>query len=239
MPSTAQHGIVWQKCNPGNHYAKRFFVPKYEGYLPFFLSGNELDDLENKRDVALREKHLLKGIFYGLYDLEHNPKSWHQEEDKETLIYLIDILRNGFHYDNPETMILDIASSIREENGSLVSRIVLDVGNKLLPRSSKIKSDLICDLWAVVSEKGENKEIFKKIVALIPQINFLEIQSDAKEVVCYYGLCALFFLDDKESISKYLPKYVYPNIKIRKLKNNVIAIMKNRKKFSPGELRIT
>lgn len=58
------------------------------------------------------------------------------------------------------------------------------MGNNLIPQSSKIKSDLVCDLWAVVAERGEkSNDIFEEIISLIPQIDFDQIHSDAKEIV--------------------------------------------------------
>jgi len=235
MPDTERYSIVWQECGSNSRYAERFCVPGYEGYLPFFVWGTELDSLENEEKVELREEHLLKGILYGLYEFEHNPKSWH---DKKTLLCLLDVLGNGFKYDNPEKMILDIAYNVRGKNGNSASRIILEVGNNLIPESSKIKSDLICDLWAVISEQEENNELFKEIIILIDQMDFSLIHSDAKEIVCYYGLCALVFMNDDDGISEYLPEYVYPNIEMSKLKNNIKALLENPINFSPMKLRI-
>jgi len=238
MPSTERYSIVWQECGTNSRYAERFYIPGYEGYLPFFVWGSELDGLENKENIELREEHLLKGILYGLYEFDHQSKPWHQKKDKETLLHLLDVLRNGFKYDNLEKMVLDIAYSIREKNGNVASRIILEVGNNLIPQSSKIKSDLICDLWAVISEQEENNNLFNEIMSLIHEMDFSVIHSDAKEIICYYGLCALVFMKDEDGISKYLPEYIYPNIKMKQLKNNIKALLENPINFSPMELKI-
>lgn len=118
MANTKRYSIVWQECGANSRIAERFFVPGYEGSLPFFVWGDELDALEKKEKVGLREEHLLKGILYGLYEFDHHPKYWHQETDRRTLLYLLDVLANGFRIDDPETLILDVASSVREKNGS-------------------------------------------------------------------------------------------------------------------------
>lgn len=238
MPEIERYSIVWQECGTNSRYAERFYVPGYEGYLPFFVCGQELDQIENKQSVELREEHLLKGILYGLHEFDHNPKPWHQEKDRETLLYLLDVLGNGFKFDNPEKMILDVAQNVREKNGNNASRIILEVGNNLMPQSSKIKSDLVCDLWAVVSEQKDNRELLNEIITLIHKIDLSEIHSDAKEIVCYYGLCALVFLSDNSGISDYLPEFVYPNIEMRQLKNNIKALMKNPQEFTPMDLKI-
>ena len=87
----------------------------------------------------MREEHLLKGILYGLYEFDHAPKPWHQKKDKETLLYLLDVLGNGFKYESSEKMILDVAYDVRAKNGNTASHIILKVGHTLIPESSKIK----------------------------------------------------------------------------------------------------
>lgn len=238
MAETERYSIVWQECGTNSHTAERFFVPGYEGYLPFFVWGDELDALEKKEKVELREKHLLRGILYGLYEFDHHPKPWHQKKDKETLLYLLDVLGNGFKFDSSEKMVLDVAYSVREKNGNGASRIILEVGDNLIPQSSKIKSDLICDLWAVISMHGEKSDLFEEIIRLVDQIDFSEIHSDAKEIVCYYGLCAMVFLKNENDIANYLPKYIYPNVVLGQLKNKIKALLENPNDFSPVDLKI-
>jgi len=238
MEETEEYSIIWKECGANSRTAERFFVPGYEGYLPFFVWGDELGKLQKKENIELREEHLLKGILYGLYEFDHHPKPWHQKKDKETLLYILDVLRNGFEFDTPEKMVLDVAYNVREINGNGASRIVLEVGDDLIPHSSKIKSDLICDLWAVISEHGKQKELFEEIMRLVDQIDLSEIHLDAKEIVCYYGLCAMVFLKMEDDISNYLQRYIYPNVGMSQLKNKIEALLESPNKFSPTELKI-
>lgn len=233
-----KYSTVWQICGNNSQIAERFFVPGYDGYLPFFVWGEDLEALERKEKVELREEHLLKGILYGLYEFDRNPKPWHRKEDRETLLFLLEVLGNGFKYENLEKMILDIAYSIKEKNGSRASRIVLEVGNDLIPQSSKIKSDLICDLWAVIVVSGKESILFEEIIKLVKNIDLEEIHSDAKEVVCFYGLCALVFLGKDEEIISYLEEYVYPNISMDLLKHKIKALLENPTRLSPADLII-
>jgi len=238
MPETERYSIVWQECGTNSRTAERFYVAGYKGYLPFFIWGRDLDALENNQKVELREEHLLKGILYGLYEFDRHPNPWLQKKDRKTLLYLLDVLGNGFKYDNPEKMILDVASSVREKNGNTASRKILEVGIGLIPQSSKIKSDLICDLWAVISEHEERTDLFKEIITLVHEIDLSDIYSDAKEIICYYGFCALIFMNDNEGISEYLPEFVYPNIEMHQLKNNIKSLLENPANYSPNDLRI-
>jgi len=251
--SKKPYTIVWQECGKNSRTSRRFYVPEYEGFLPFFVSGKELETLNNKQGLELKEKHLLKGIFFGLYDHANNPpKDWmHNAKFKDTLLYLLDVLGNGFKFDNPEAMILDLALSIRNNNGSTASFRVLDIGMELIPESSKIKSDLIVDLWITVCESGKSEKIFKKILDLIPKINLSDINPYSKELVCYLGLCSLVFLAENDGIenylinlddegddwlSSYLKNYIYPHVKGVTFKNKVKAILENPKGFTPNDL---
>lgn len=238
MAETEKYSIVWQECGAKNRTAERFFVPGYEGYLPFFVWGNDLATLEKKEKVELREEHLLKGILYGLYEFDHNPNPWHRKKDRETLLYLLDVLGNGFNYESPEKMILDVAYSLREKNGNSASRIVLEVGNELIPKSSKIKSDLICDLWIMISKYEKKDNLLEEIIGLVKQTNLDEIHSDAKEIICYYGLCSIVFLKREDDIATYLSEYIYPNVSRSMLKNKIKALLENPNGFSPSELKI-
>jgi hypothetical protein len=72
--------------------------------------------------VQLREEHLLKGILYGLYEFDHHPNFWHQRQDRDTLLYLLDVLGNGFRFESPEKMILDIAVNVKMKTA--IGRVV-------------------------------------------------------------------------------------------------------------------
>jgi hypothetical protein len=198
--------------------------------------GKELDALEKKEKVELREESLLKGILYGLYEFDHSPNQRLGDVDKKTLLYLLDILTNGFGFKDPEKMILDTAFSVREINGSSASRIILETGRGLLPQSSGIKSDLILDLWAVISESKENQELLFEVLELLEQIDLNSIYPGAKEVICYYGFCATVFLN-RESES-FLEQYIYPNITAPDLKNRIFSLLENQEGFSPADMRI-
>jgi len=234
-----KYGNVWMDCGLNSSLAERFFVPGYTGYLPFFLWGEELAAFERKEKVEFREEQLLKGILFGLYEFDQNPKLWHRKEDRGTLVKLLDVLGNGFGFENPEKMILEVAFSMREKNWNSASRMVLEVGSNLIPESAEIKSDLIADLWAVASEFGEDESLFEEILSLLMQTDLDEVDSGAREIVCYYGLCALVFLGREDDIPEYLNEYIYPNVTMSKLKLNISALFENPGGFTPADLKVT
>ena len=236
MSECERFSIVWQVCGENSDIAHRFFVPGYDGYLPFFIWGEDLTALERKEKVELREEQLLKGILYGLNEFDHHTKPWHRKQDRHTLLYLLDVLGNGFNFESPEKMILDVAYNIRERHGNSASLTVLEVGRELIPQSSKIKSDLVCDLWALLTVTNEGEDILEEIVYLVPQIELDDIHSDAKEIVCYYGLCSIVLLGMEESIPLYLEEYIYPNVAMGQLKSRINALLENPKGFRPIDL---
>ncbi|WP_028585219.1 hypothetical protein [Desulfogranum mediterraneum] len=241
MTKRVRYNIIWQECGADSQTAERFFVPGFAGHLPFFVDGEELEALEREEKLELREEHLLKGILYGLYDLEHHPEPRHRPEERDTLCYLLEVLRDGFRFDSLETMILDVACSVRENNGHRASRIILEVGNTLAGQSAKIKSDLIFDLWALAAEPAEHaKEAarFEQISRLVEQIDLTAIQAAGREIVCYYGLCALVLLRDQEAVDRYLPRYIYPNVTSPQLVHNIKALLERPEAFRPAELKI-
>jgi len=238
MAETEKYGNVWIDCGTNSRMAERFYVPDYKGYLPFFLWGDELAAFEKNEKVDFREEQLLKGILFGLYEFDLNPKLWHRKEDRGALIRLLDTLGNGFEFETPEKMILEVAFNMREKNWFGASRIVLEVGNGLIPESSEIKSDLISDLWAIASEFGEEDSLFEEILSLLAQTDLEDVDPDTKEIICYYGLCSLVFLGRKSDIPDYLSNYIYPHVSMSKLKLNITALLENPDGYSPADLRV-
>jgi len=135
-------------------------------------------------------------------------------------------------------MILDVAASLREKNGSSASRIVLEVGKELVPQSSRIKSDLVCDLWELLTEQGEKNEVLEEILNLVPQVKLDGINADPREVICYYGLCAIVLLGREELVPAYLANYIYPNVTMSRLKHKIKALLENPKGMSPTDLKV-
>jgi hypothetical protein len=89
------YSLIWQQCTD-DRLSERFFVPGFTGNLPFFLSGHDLHQFKTEGKLNYREKHLLQGIFYGLYEIDNDPKPWHREKDRKLIFiywtYLVKVL---------------------------------------------------------------------------------------------------------------------------------------------------
>jgi hypothetical protein len=151
----------------------------------------------------------------------------------------LDILGQGFGFDDPEKLILDVAAGMREKNGSEVSRIVLHTGLKLFPFSSKVRSDLICDTWNVLSQYGNDEVLLNDVVDLTSETYLKDVLPDAKEVICYYGLCALVLNNaEVDEITSYLQEFVYPNVNLSSLKVKIKDLLDNPTAFSARDLKV-
>ena len=230
MKNKPNYTLVWKECGENSPFARRFYVPNYVGYLPFFVYGTDFELLENGKNIELREEHLLKGIFFGLHEYEKDKKPWHNEHGKQTWLYLLDVLGNCFGFENPEKMVLDIAYDVRDKNGSNASFIILQVGHELIPDSSKIMSDLICDTWAFVASEN-SKEIrdieLQRIVNLIYRIRMNDVSPNAREIIAYFGLSALVILCFQDKVSEYLNAFIYPYVNNQQLKEKIKTMLEN------------
>ena len=229
--------VIWVRCDNKNKLNERFFVPKYNGFLPFLVKNPELFDREQIN--SLSEKDLLRGILYGLYEIETQSQPPECDVDIDVFLYLLDVLGNGFGFDDPEKMLLDVATNVRIELGSSLSAIILKTGENLIPRSSKIKSDLILDLWIEIS-RSSKKEVglLNEVIRLVENIDLDSIHAGAKEIVCYYGLCAHIFLNKSDSLGDYLNKYVYSNVTINDLKLKIKNLLEYPDDYIPSDMLV-
>lgn len=227
MSDPVKYSLIWKQCGRNSYISKRFYVPGFEGYLPFLVWGDELYALERRQEVELREEHLLKGILYGLYEIDHCPQPWNNDQGKETYLYLLDVLGNGFHFQSPEKMVLDVAYDLREKHGNELSSRILLVGCKLIPQSSKIKSDLVMDLWLLRKGKTDTN-MLNQIVDLVNNIDPDEINEDAREIIFYNGLHAIILLRKCDQVDSFLVKYIYPYVQSSDLKQKIKMLLERR-----------
>ena len=134
--------MFWLPVGDGNRH---YLVPNdYYGQVPWFVWGENLENYKATSTLSLTEECLLKGILYGLAPTTPKPSTTYHEE---ALLVILDKLQQGFHHKTREIQILNVAYSVKEDNGVLVSLGILRTGMYLLPESSAIKSDYIMGLW--------------------------------------------------------------------------------------------
>ena len=231
--------IAWQECGENSEYAKRFYVPDFDGYLPFFLSGEEISKIESDDGVMLTERHLLLGILYGL-NIAGEGSIRLREQDEEVLIGLVDTLSEGYGFETHEEMIVDASTIIRNINGTQASRLILETGHRLVPQSSEILEHLILDLWSEISLYNDARiTTLEEISYRVKEMDLSELHPYSKQLVCYYGLCSLIFMYrtsgedylEDNLIDNYLRDYFSPNVTDKLLLNKAVALMEDPNRF--------
>ena len=230
--------MFWLPVGDGNRY---YLVPDdYYGQVPWFIWGKNLAKYKATSRLELTEECLLKGILYGLAPTTPKPGATYHEE---ALLTILDELQQGYHHKTRETLILNVAYNIKEDNGVLVSLGILRTGMYLLPESSKIKSDYIMGLWNKACEYKDNESIYEEILELIPKIDLNDIHSFAKEIICYYGFCSLFLLKQdtklKQDTDKYIKQYIDGMITLDEIQSKIDDLLNNPdKEFTPTDLKV-
>ena len=225
MTTTPNYALIWQECGENSPYAQQFYVPGFTGYLPFFVDGAELDRVRSGQPVELREVHLLKGILYGLHGLDEE-----KARGKDTLLHLLDVLRRGFGFQTADQMILDVAGNARSEHGTPVSFVMLQVGYGLIPESSPIMSDLICDTWDMLASHGElvtREDELRRIVDLIHRVDMAALVPEARQIIAYFGFTALVLLGRGDEVPSYLETFIYPYVTHGQLKLKIKAMLED------------
>lgn len=235
----SNYALVWKECSTSSDLARRFYVPEFTGFLPFFIWGTDLENMERGIQIELNEQQLLKGILYGLYEYENNPKPWFDLKSRQTLLYLLDVLGKGFGFKDPEIMILDTAANIRELHGNEPSFKILDSGANLIPSSSKIKSDWILDLWNLAADDDTEEDgslseaqegMLQQILLTIKEINFQDIHPNSREIIPFLGAYASVLLKRAHGFPEYFANYVVPNIRSTALLKKMNELFQNSEK---------
>jgi len=235
-----RYSLMWRECSPGSDLAQRFAMPNVYCWLPFFLSGRDLHALGASPGVELREEHLLKGILYGLFELEHAPKPWTKATDRKVLESKLFVLASGFGYGaDIERMILDAGMSVRNQNGNSPARIIYEVGLTICPSSSKIRSDLILALWDIISDSNDRQDLLVQIPTHLAAIDPKAIHPNAREIVFYYGLCALVLLGRTGEADDFRKRSFLPNVSNRQLRTRIDSLTMAPTHYSAAALRIT
>ena len=216
------YSIVFQQCEVGSTIAERFFVPGFKGYLPFLISGDDLNRIETRQEVELSEQQLLFGILMAMYEVEQSPDHfWVSKANNPTWLYLIDVLGKGFRHESLEAVFLNSASYLCNRNGFEPMKRVLEVGLTLIPDSSKIKSDLLVGLWNEYENYPLGGLDHKKITELMENLNPTGIKPEALEAVAYIGFASLLMRGLDDRIEPYLVRWVYPHVKHSVFKNKI------------------
>ncbi|MBK9528103.1 MAG: hypothetical protein IPO41_07225 [Acidobacteria bacterium] len=77
-----------------------------------------------------------------------------------------------------------------------------------------------------MAASGNDLDLIEPIPDWVMETTLTELHPQAKENICYYGLCALVLRKvDSEEVAAYLTDFVYPNIEHNILKVNIKGLL--------------
>jgi len=223
--------LVWKSCADDRALAERFFVPEFTGDLPFFTP--------DPAPPELTEEHLLKGLLTGLAEQDHAGRLCLRPKDQETLLRLVEIMRSGFAFETIEQLVLETSGQLRSQHGPRPSTAALSTGTLLAATSSKVKADLILDLWAVaysVRDDENGAQLGLALRAQIPPLFEALQQSDVPpgtlEACCYFTLASRHLagaFQEEGSLEAFMIESVIDTVKHPQLKAKAQAITEAEK----------
>jgi len=139
---------------------------------------------------------------------------------------LLEALRRDFGVDSLETLILDAAAVVRGRHGALLASRILTAGHNLRPASSKIRSDLIRDVWSVLetTEQVDRPSAFAFLVKVYRGIDFAEVDERVVEVLDYICFVALSFLGQFDGRTRFFWGTASKRVQNPVLKRRMLAL---------------
>lgn len=183
-----EHSIVWLPMSPKVGFVAALGAEQTI-HLPLFLSGSDLTDFKKGRGVHFTPVTLLRGILYGASD---DPPTVDLPLSASYFSKALTLLVPELNMPDIETMILTAGANIRQEFGSAVSARMLENGLRFVPKSSKIRSDCIVDLWVAAEEREEpdHRIVLRDIVSMLKKLDYKEVSPAARKCLSYIATVA-------------------------------------------------
>ena len=219
--------LLWLSCEAEPDLAARFFVPDFLGHLPFLIDGPAPP--AGQAAAVLTEENLLKGLIAGLAEHDHAGRLVLRTTDQETLLQLLEIMRQGFSFDDLEQLIIEASGNLRSRHGVRPSCAALSTGVLLVPTSGKLMADLILDQWAIARLAGDEPSAFlSRILELFSELDPGSVPPPTMEACTYFTLAASHALGDfaeEGSLEEFLVARVLEVVHHPQLKQKVQAII--------------
>jgi hypothetical protein len=105
--------VVWKQIGEGSALSEQLRIPE-GGWLPFFLAGDELVELDDGDHVPLKHRNLLWGMLVGYHD--RSPE-FDADRSRELFPDLLDHLLDVFRAPSHEVLLADAVAAIRAAHG--------------------------------------------------------------------------------------------------------------------------
>ncbi|HZS05494.1 MAG TPA: hypothetical protein VFD58_11710 [Blastocatellia bacterium] len=222
------YNIVWQPFSVDSPIAKRL-GSKEQVYLPYFIDGESLKELQGKRPVPLNEFGLLRGILASYFDVSpYLPLG--TDTIQHHLEVVIHDLTNVFKFKSTEKMILDTSAILRDKNGPWVSRAALQTGMRLIPDSSFIRSDFIMDVWCLLKEEKPHQQQISldEITRAYSGLDLDTVLAGARELLLFANFVSLSFLGRLDERDTFMESAAFNQITSKYLMTKVLYVLNNK-----------
>jgi len=219
------HSIVWQIFDKNSEIAKKFTVSG-DISLPYFLSADQAENLKNKIPFSVGTYELLVGLLIEYFSpppmtATHKIKPYFND----ILQDLLEEFKKEFGYSSIEECIGVVAATLKAKSGYLPSYRVLKTGVELVPESSKLKSDLVMNIWLGLVETGQlqdEEKHFSEIIKYYLGIRFEDIDSRFVEYLVYAYFISLWYFKRNTEKRKFLLSYGNKYVKSLEIMNKMV-----------------
>ena len=198
--------------------------------MPYFIGGEAFERLEQKQGITLTSYMLICGILRTWFEPDKYCLGRGPGKLKEFLLVVLDDIMREFNADSLEQLILDVASQVRADHGSLPSSRILTAGCDIFPESAYIRSDLIMDVWFILehTKQVDRANALEMIVSIFSGADMDVLDTDQIEVLDYIYMVSLAFLERNEECNQYFWKTASKRFENPALKTRMVGLSEGR-----------
>ena len=198
--------------------------------MPYFVGGEAFERMEQKEGVTLDSYMLICGILRTWFEPDKYCMDGSPDKLREFLLVMLEDIRRVFNADSLEQLILDVASKVRADHGSLPASRILTAGCDIFPVSAFIRSDLIMDVWYILehTKQVDRANALEMIVSVFSGIEMDALEEHLVEMLDYIYMVSLSFLGRREECSRYFWQTASRRVERPALKTRMVALSEGR-----------
>ena len=198
--------------------------------MPYFVGGEAFERLEQKQGITLTSYMLICGILKTWFEPDKYCMDGSPDKLKDFLLVVLDDIRREFNADSLEQLILDVATRVRADHGSLPASRILTAGCDIFPESAFIRSDLIMDVWFILehTKQVDRPGALEMIVNVFTGVDADTLEDDLVKVLDYIYMVSLSFLERHEECNQYFWQTASKRVEHPKLKTLMVDLSEGR-----------
>jgi len=198
--------------------------------MPYFVGGEAFERMEQKQGVTLDSYMLICGILAAWFEPDKYCMDGSSDKLREFLLVVLEDIRRVYEADSLEQLILDVASKVRADHGSLPASRILTAGCDIFPENSFIHSDLIMDVWFILehTKQVDRSSALETIMNAFSWLDMDALDAGLVEVLDYIYMVSLSFLGRNEECNQYFWQTASKRCQNPKLKIHMVGLSEGR-----------